>query len=577
MTAADDQIRLCIDKGQSFVMDAGAGSGKTTSLVEALRYLLASPAAANLARTSQKIACITFTNVAANEIIERTGHNPLIQVSTIHDFIWRIIRGHQKELKEALLKHNDVLEGKSTRKRDHIELASALEHVAVNYSDRGPEFLEGRIFHDDLIDVGLIMFQDNPMLSNIVVARNPFILVDEYQDTSRAVIEILLDYVLKKNLGKVFIGLFGDKFQNIYHGGPHSGIGEIPLEQRSSLIYITKEENYRCSDAVIAVLNKIRVDLKQTAAGKNEKGKAVYIRLATKGGGNDPVAHARALIREKLGLDFTTGSQKELYLTHKLIARKARYERLLDVYQKRGGFFRDRLLNGEDKLIDFFRSWIEPLIAAWRNGQCGKALSILRAGGFQLNDNESKVWTKKVLDELVDMQMKATIRVVLSHINSAGLAILPDDLKKALEVKPEDIKSSTLIGEKEDGEALAAEYAFYLEFMGTPYSEISGFCRFLDEHTPFSTKHGVKGTEFDTVFVVLDDKGAKWNQYAFDKYLSGEDEEKGMHERAHRTRNLFYVCCSRVKKNLVLIDLGAGNSRKDARLLELFGAENCFL
>lgn len=44
-------------------------------------------------------------------------------------------------------------------------------------------------------------------------------------------------------------------------------------------------------------------------------------------------------------------------------------------------------------------------------------------------------------------------------------------------------------------------------------------------------------------FVVLDDSGAGWNFYSFEKYLSGVDE-KGNTERAKRSRIVFYVCCS---------------------------------
>jgi len=128
---------------------------------------------------------------------------------------------------------------------------------------------------------------------------------------------------------------------------------------------------------------------------------------------------------------------------------------------------------------------------------------------------------------------------------------------------------------KED-ENRIAERAFYLNLLKLPYRQVSAFCGFLEEHTPFSTKHGVKGAEFDTVFVVLDDKGASWHQYSFDKYLSREDEAKGKIERAQRTRNLFYVCCSRAKRNLGVLDLGPQSSVKDKRVKELFGAENCF-
>lgn len=578
MTAADEQINLCIDKTQSFVLDAGAGSGKTRSLVEALRHLIAQKGS-QLASTSQKIACITFTNVAAGEITERTGHNPLIQISTIHDFLWSVLKPHQKALKHALLEHNNALEDESSRKRDPAELAKALEEVVVTYSDRGPEFLKGRLFHDDLIDVGLRMFQLNPLLSKIVAARNPYILVDEYQDTSQAVVTILVDHVLKSSSGKVLVGFFGDKLQNIYHGGAHPGVGEIPPQMRQGLKFITKEENYRCSEAVIAVLNKIRTDIKQTPAGENAKGSAVYIHLATAGDGAAALAQARTFVTKKVGWNLEAGNQKELFLTHKLIAKKAGYEKLLDVYQKRGGFFRDRLLSGEDKLLGFFQSRIEPLVSAWQGGHSGKVISILREGGFKLTGNDGKARAKEALDKLVVLHAKATIKDLLSHVDREGLVVLIDDLKKGMALKAGatviPAKPAAAITDKE-AEREAAEREFHLELMETPYAEVSGFCRFLEDHTPFSTKHGVKGTEFDTVFVVLDDKGARWHQYSFDKYLSGEDEASGKGDRSNRTRNLFYVSCSRAKQNLAVVDLGVRSAGKDARLKELFGAQNCF-
>jgi DNA helicase-2/ATP-dependent DNA helicase PcrA len=77
------------------------------------------------------------------------------------------------------------------------------------------------------------------------------------------------------------------------------------------------------------------------------------------------------------------------------------------------------------------------------------------------------------------------------------------------------------------------------------------------------------------VLVVLNDSGAAWNIYSFDKYLSGEDE-KGNPERARRSRNVFYVCCSRAQRNLAVIDLGGNSFAKKARVEALFGAQRCF-
>ena len=51
----------------------------------------------------------------------------------------------------------------------------------------------------------------------------------------------------------------------------------------------------------------------------------------------------------------------------------------------------------------------------------------------------------------------------------------------------------------------------------------------------------------------------------------------GRVDRVRRTRNLFYVSCSRSKNNLAVIDLGGSDAKKDARVKELFGADNSFL
>jgi DNA helicase-2/ATP-dependent DNA helicase PcrA len=101
---------------------------------------------------------------------------------------------------------------------------------------------------------------------------------------------------------------------------------------------------------------------------------------------------------------------------------------------------------------------------------------------------------------------------------------------------------------------------------------VSAFVEFFLDHTPFATKHGVKGAEYNDVLVILDDVGAKWTMYSFDKYLSGADLPTS--SRWKRTRNLFYVACSRAKRRLAVIDLGQRDQAKENRGAELFGADN---
>lgn len=545
MTEADDKILECLKERRSFLIDAGAGSGKTSSLIRALNYIRG-PDRSSVLADSQRVACITFTNVAKNEIIERTEHDPLFVVSTIHDFLWAAIRPFQKDLKPALLAFNESLPGNSRRKVDQAELAEALPLVpTIAYSDRGANFMEGRIFHDDLLGVAHVMFRDHPMLSKVVAARFPFIFVDEYQDTDPLVVSVLLDHLVKTDVPPL-LGFFGDKIQSIYTGG----VGELSADHQATLVQIKKEENYRCSKAVIDLLNNVRTDIKQEPAGKNLPGAAVYVNLS----GVDPAADLTALAiqkaRDKFGWELE-GELKVLFLTHRLIARKAGYEALWTAYNERGGFARDRFQSGEDPIAAFFVNHVETFVEAWRAGMIGRTISLLKERPKPIASQAEKARVKAALDGLIALiDGDATVEAVLKHIREAELVTLLDDLETAI--------AGPLVP-AEAGTPEAEHQSFMAKLLAIRYVEVSNYRAVLQNSLPYSTKHGVKGDEFQNVLVVLDDVGANWNQYSFSKLLAGTDN---LEARVKRTRNLFYVCCSRAKDKLIVADLAAGAQTK---------------
>lgn len=92
------KIFRCIKNEKSWFFDAGAGAGKTYALIQSLRMIVIEKGK-TLNIHNQKIMCITYTNVAANEIKDRLGKTSLVNVSTIHDCIWNIIAPHQELLK----------------------------------------------------------------------------------------------------------------------------------------------------------------------------------------------------------------------------------------------------------------------------------------------------------------------------------------------------------------------------------------------------------------------------------------------------------------------------------------------
>ncbi|MBB3147510.1 DNA helicase-2/ATP-dependent DNA helicase PcrA [Phyllobacterium trifolii] len=565
MTSADEQLAECIKTRTSFLLDAGAGAGKTYSLVKVLQLILRQHSA-ELRAKGQKVACITFTNVAKNEIASRVNLDPLISVTTIHDFLWSLIASHQKELRAAVLVFNDGLKPESSRKVEAAELAAALIGKRIVYADLGTNLRKGRLFHDDLLDVARIMFKEHPRLAQIAVAKYPFIFIDEYQDTSRPVIDIVLDTILPTAKDKVIVGLFGDKMQNIFSGSSHPGIGEIPAELRARLHPVVKPDNRRCPIAVINLLNHVRDDIKQVPAADNAQGEAIYIGAPPEGG----LDAAEALLKER-GWTLNAEETKQLLLTHKLIARKGGYFELVSIYGDRGGFFREDLLGGEDKTIAFFIDKVESLVAAWEAGRHGQAISILKLSNFRLGSIADKARVRKLLEGLVQIRRTGTVRDVLLFLREAQLFDLLEDLATRLD-GPLPVPDQDAV----DAKYRAADEKFYAALLELPYTQVIGFVDFFLDHTPFATKHGVKGAEFPDVIVVLDDAGSNWTQYSFDKYLTDFDLEKNPRRWA-KTRNLFYVSCSRPKRRLAVIDLNPPSDAKTEKMKTWFGPDNVIM
>ncbi|EKT4558833.1 AAA family ATPase, partial [Pseudomonas putida] len=100
---ADDIIQECLNLQQprSFFLYAGAGSGKTHSLVVAVKSLKERERQ-RLTFEARQIAIITYTNAACEEIARRLEHDPLVVVSTIHAFSWRMIQGFNADIREWL-------------------------------------------------------------------------------------------------------------------------------------------------------------------------------------------------------------------------------------------------------------------------------------------------------------------------------------------------------------------------------------------------------------------------------------------------------------------------------------------
>ncbi|MCT4171499.1 ATP-dependent helicase [Elizabethkingia anophelis] len=322
-----------IDENRNFLLSGGAGSGKTYSLVQVIRQAL-------LENPTAKIACMTYTNAAVKEIEERVNHKNLI-VSTIHDFLWDHIKHFKQELKAILI---ELLNEEDVTKIS-INEPNPIPSDYYDGLEKGiqyKEFLrlkEGIISHDELLIVANLLFSRYKKLSDILKDKYKFIFIDEYQDTSKSVVDIFLTH-FKQSAKHNVIGFFGDAMQAIYDDGI-GNLDEYKGDATDLVAEVKKEQNRRNPQKVIDLANKLRTDgLIQVHSndgkapnmldGEVKQGEILFIHSTVAG-----VDEVKLFLEQHHGWNFLDSKEtKQLNLTHNLIADKAEFRTLMDIYDK---------------------------------------------------------------------------------------------------------------------------------------------------------------------------------------------------------------------------------------------------
>lgn len=558
----EQKIFECIENKKSFILDAGAGSGKTWTLVQTLNYLIKTKSN-QLKNNNQQIVCITYTNVAKDEIIERTEHNKLIRVSTIHDFLWDCIKSFQNELKikfieiieEKLNQEQEKLNGYSSRAvkyRNKSEqriskYQQAIENLnthKINISyENYAKYSDGKFSHDELILIAEKLFSTYPKLIKIISDSYPIILVDEYQDTQKETIQILLNYLLVNE--DFIVGFFGDKMQQIYD----TGIGEIP--SKYNLTLIQKTENYRSSKEVIELLNKLREDIKQYQPEENKRTGSILFYYYPK----PDEFNLNRFFFENLKERWYAASINDikiLYLTHRYIAKENNYEELLQLYIKANK--RDCLIDNKNNrtscpFADFLYD-LEDIISFFEDN---KIQQFIKKISFKIDSFDAKNTLLRIMRDISSFRKENKIAKVIEF------AISNKILPQSEQMKNYDFENDD-------------KKIFYENLMGIEYSQFIRLYNVQRENTSFSTKHNTKGDEFNNVLVIIDDNS--WKQkYNFNYFFSNHDTNE---DRSKRTKNLFYVVCSRAKNNLAVVCVSPLFDESKTQVKEWFGAENYF-
>lgn len=603
MTAIE-QISQYVEEHKSFVLEAGAGSGKTYTLIQTLKYLIQNKGEF-LKKSNQKIVCITYTNIAKNEINNRIENNELVLVSTIHEFLWSSIKQYQKQLKIELCRLNEINFAKDKTKgkadsryieklTERIDSVSKIEYNDTSFND----FEKGVIQHDDVIEIAKMMYENYTLLTDIIAAKYPYLFVDEYQDTAEETIFCLLDCLLKRNSKKVVIGFYGDSHQKIYDYGI-GDLGKYYTSNGGQIELVKKEENYRSSLSIVSLLNNFRKNIQQKPQ-KEIQGSVKFIYWA-----NHPEEPKKDKLKFRAGLLDTKNkiydelvkkvtskgwnfenpsTDKILVLANSRVAQRAGFGKLYSIfYTQFGQSTKEKLLDRNHPLVTFFvgtidkktsqerKTGLEHLVSYWNDNNQNDVIRFIRKNGTILSTefkHSQKKEISEVLSELSANREDWKIKEVYEFASSNGLISNKKLIEfiERLSIAPEDLPS-----EKEK-EKQAKNKTLFTTFMDLSYSELQCFWKHVQNNTVFSTKHGTKGDEFRNVLTVIDD--TEWVQkYNFKNFFNDTEEDN---ERKLRTRNLFYVECSRAIENLIVLCLSDLDAIAISNVKSWFGNENVF-
>ena len=604
------EIFQSIDAGRNFLLSGGAGSGKTYSLVSVIRQAI-------LENPTAKVACMTYTNAAVKEIEERVNHKNL-NVSTIHDFLWDNIKHFQKELKVAII----ALANDEEVSRISIDDANPIPNTYYEGLEDGIQYKEyvrlrdGIISHDELLLVANYLFDKYPKLSSIVKDKFQFIFIDEYQDTSKAVVDTFLTH-FKKSERKNIIGFFGDAMQSIYEDGI-GNLDEYKGQDADKVKEILKKQNRRNPQLVINLANKLRTDgiiqepsidinAPNMVEGIVKKGTVLFL-YSTDGN----IEKVEKSLGENYGWDFNNTKQtKELNLTHNLIASKAGFRELMDIYDSDPiiglkmdilNKIKDNKKNNRpeiaiddndtfDVVVDKFQLkniqrnlkkdilLADPIKAELYNQLKDKLFSEVRKiymnkdaltdDKKQDKDDENKKGSKR--DNLIkhlfkiqnsislykNKQYNEFLRVTDYRIHIRSIAnkrLLKENIDNLINVGEKTIEE-VITDAHEKGISLIDDRLLVFkeknEYLYNRVKDVK-FNEFqkLYEYLEGQTPFSTQHKTKGAEFdnvLVILDNGG-WNNYNFEKMFLGTATPSVL----ERTQKLFYVCCTRAKENLAV-------------------------
>ena len=572
----DEEIQRCFSKEdpKCFFVFAGAGSGKTRSLIKTLTFL--DEIVGDWLLTNRKqIAVITYTNAACDEISRRLHYKSIFSVSTIHSFLWELIKNYQSDIKDWVInainleiaelkeKQRKSKAGKTSEKRAE-EIRKKEERLSkistikrFTYNPNGDNVGYDSLNHNEVVKMGSEFICSEDTMQNILISQYPILLIDESQDTKKELVDALFA-VCEKHKGKFIVGMFGDTMQRIYQDGKENLSRCIP----DDWVKPKKIMNHRSASRIVALANAIRLTVDTQQQRPRSDAEVGNVRLfIVSSVANKELTEQRVaeIMSEETGDDEWRDSKqiKSLILEHHMAASRFGF---LELYASLNEVFSfgTALRDGSIPELSFLSKVISPLVQAYKSDNDFEVLKIVKEYSplmdkkqwLQLEDQTEVL--KKVensVNKLMDLWKDNSIPTcldILHSIHETGLFKMNE-------------RVDYILLDPAEGESV--EIAALRKALSVSFTTLEKYFAYVSDNTRFATHQGVKGLEFPRVMVIMDDAEAKGFLFSYEKLFGAKpktetdikNEREGKDNSTARTSRLFYVACTRAQKSLAII------------------------
>ena len=573
---------------KSFFLFAGAGSGKTRTLVNVLERF-EREYGKNYKLKNKRIAIITYTNAAADEISHRLEYSSIFNISTIHSFCWELIKNFTVDIKVWIAENlnSDIaeLEEQQSRSRNpnnktSISRAQKIKSKKMRldileniqkfiYNPNGDNITKDSLNHSEVITITADFIRTKELFKQILINKFPIVLIDESQDTKKELIDALFE-LESKNGRKFTLGLFGDTMQRIYADGKEN----LGMELPDNWARPSKKMNHRSKSRIIDLINKIRKNIDGQVQLPRRENTGGVVRFFAISRSQDKFKTEEQIFQimkgETLDEKWVSNSSDVMTLTleHHMVARRMKFSTFFDPLYAVGKL-KTGLLDGSSASINFFTKIILPLYNAHSENNRFEIANVVKQHSHLIN-KEALQNEKSKLDVLSSVNEK--VNAFLSLWNEDNHPTLADILKKIQETNLFEITSTLKsVSQRvnvdsdenfkddeltEDDEVLLA----WDEAIKAKFCEIINYNEYINENSKFGTHQGVKGRQFERVMVIIDDEESRGFMFSYDKLfgikpLTSTDKKNidiGKESGIDRTLRLFYVACSRAKESLAV-------------------------